>query len=330
MKTQLVRVPGAKPLLDIVSHGRGGPYGWLTPGQIEHIRRTVHRVPEVMVKVLSNGSSDLQAVARHVDYINRHGQVPLETDDGYLVNERFGKGLINDWDLDIDDLRRSEKPTPTNARKPAKLVHKLMFSMPAGTPPAKVLEAVRNFAREEFALKHRYAFVLHTDEPHPHVHMIVKAVSEQGIRLNITKQTLRQWRSQFAYQMRALGVEANATERAVRGKYEKARKDGIYRAASRGASTFLRHQVESAVADLVRGELPHEPGRVSLSRTRQNVEQGWLATARVLADGGHQQLADDVLQFVANLPAPKTEREIILGKLRQHVKDPRSMGSRVR
>jgi hypothetical protein len=46
-----------------------------------------------------------------------------------------------------------------------------MFSMPAGTPPGKVLAAVKNFAREEFALKHPYAMVLHTDEPHPHVHM---------------------------------------------------------------------------------------------------------------------------------------------------------------
>ena len=43
------------------------------------------------------------------------------------------------------------------------------------TPPNKVLEAVKDFAREEFAHKHRYAMVLHTDEPHPHVHMVVKA-----------------------------------------------------------------------------------------------------------------------------------------------------------
>ena len=70
-----------------------------------------------------------------------------------------------------------------------------MFSMPAGTPPDKVLAAVKNFAREEFGLKHRYAMVLHTDEPHPHVHMVVKAVSEQGVRLNIRKATLREWRT---------------------------------------------------------------------------------------------------------------------------------------
>jgi hypothetical protein len=57
---------------------------------------------------------------------------------------------------------------------------------------------VRNFAREEFWGQHRYAFALHTDEPHPHVHLVLKAVSEQGVRLNIKKSTLRHWWSEYA------------------------------------------------------------------------------------------------------------------------------------
>ncbi|MBL8265036.1 MAG: relaxase/mobilization nuclease domain-containing protein [Steroidobacter sp.] len=40
--------------------------------------------------------------------------------------------------------------------------------------------AVRGLAREKFGRRHRYAMVLHTDEPHPHVHVVVKAVSEAG------------------------------------------------------------------------------------------------------------------------------------------------------
>jgi len=48
--------------------------------------------------------------------------------------------------------------------------------MPAGTPPDKVLAAVKNLAREEFGLKHRYAMVLHTDEPHPTCTWFVKAI----------------------------------------------------------------------------------------------------------------------------------------------------------
>src|SRR5690606_12686973 len=140
--------------------------------------------------------------------------------------------------------------TSLRARKPPKLVHKLVFSMPPGTPPQKVLSAVRNFAREEFYGQHRYAFVLHTDEPHPHVHMVLKAVSEEGVRLNIKKVTLRHWRSQFAHHLRAQGVAANATERAVRGESRSAMKDGIYRASRRGDSTYIRAQAEGVAREL--------------------------------------------------------------------------------
>src|SRR6185437_8263998 len=122
------------------------------------------------------------------------------------------KALLEEWNLDLEEVRRRADLGPRKDRRPPKLVHKILFSMPPGTPPEKVLAAVKNFAREEFGLTHRYAMVLHTDEPHPHVHMVLKAVSEQGVRLNIKKATLRYWRSEFARNLRLLGVEANATE----------------------------------------------------------------------------------------------------------------------
>src|SRR6202042_2020076 len=108
----------------------------------------------------------------------------------------------------------------------------------------------RNFAREEFWGQHRYAFTLHTDEAHPHVHLVLKAVSEHGVRLNIKKATLRHWRSEFARNLRLLGVEANATERAVRGESRTAKKDGIYRASLRGDSTYVRAQAEVAAGEI--------------------------------------------------------------------------------
>jgi type IV secretory pathway VirD2 relaxase len=93
-----------------------------------------------------------------------------------------------------------------------------MFSMPPGTRPEKVLSAVQNFCREEFALKHRYVMALHTDEPHPHAHVIVKSIGDDGRRLNIKKATLREWRVKFAAHLRELGVAANATPRRFRGQ----------------------------------------------------------------------------------------------------------------
>src|SRR5437588_13097386 len=255
-----------RPLLDIVSHGRGGPKGSirLSADQIAAIDRTVRRVPEAMVKVLPKDSNNLRSVARHFNYIGRYGKLELEIDDGDRVQGKdAGQRLLEDWDLDLEKDRRETNLAAVTARSP-KLVHKIMLSMPPGTPAKGVFEAARNFAREEFALKHRYALVLHTDEPHPHVHLVVKAVSEQGVRLNIRKATLREWRREFAHHLREQGIAANATERAVRGQTAPRKLDGIYRAALRGESTHLRTRTEAAVSRLYSGDPRVEPGQKTL------------------------------------------------------------------
>ena len=318
MPKRTFRIREGEPLLDIASYGRGGPRessGRLTPGQAEQIRRTVGRAPEVMVKVLPRASNDFKAVGKHLDYIGRKGALELETDDGEQLSGRIGKDLLDDWDLDIDDVRRQATLAATKGRQPPKLVHKLMFSMPPGTPPDKVLGAVRNFAREEFWGQHRYSFVLHTDEAHPHVHLVLKAVSEQGLRLNIKKATLRHWRSEFARNLRLLGVEANATERAVRGETQKAMKDGIYRASQRGDSTFIRAKAEAANAEVLNGSFHVEPTKRTLLETRRQVERGWRNLAVKLASDGHEDLTRKVHLFVERMPPAQTEKELIARRL---------------
>jgi hypothetical protein len=315
------RVRDGEPLLDIVSYGRGGRRengGRLAPDQIEQIRRTVQRVPEVVVKVLSRASTELKAAGKHLDYISRYGKLELETDDGERVYGGIGTALLEEWDLDIDDVRRPGELAATNLRKPPKLVHKLIFSMPPGTPPDKVLAAVRNFAREEFWGQHRYAFVLHTDEDHPHVHLVLKAVSEQGERLNIRKATLRHWRSEFARNLRLLGAPANATGRAVRGQSRKAMKDGVYRASLRGDSTHIRAQAEAVASELLKGSLRVEPGKRTLIETRERVESGWRAAAAKLAEQGCGD-PQSVERFVNEMPPPWTEREWIANTLTQRL-----------
>jgi len=318
---RVFRVREGEPLLDIVSYGRGGPRengGRMTPAQIEQLRRTVQRVPEVVVKVLPRASNDLKAAGKHLDYISRYGKLELETDDGERVHGRVGKALLEEWDLDIDDVRRRGELAPTKGRKPSKLIHKLMFSMPPGTPPNKVLAAVRNFAREEFWGQHRYAFALHTDEDHPHVHLVLKAVSEQGVRLNIRKATLRHWRSEFARNLRLLGVPANATERAVRGQSRKAMKDGIYRASLRGDSTYARARAEAVASELLKGGVRVQPGKRNLTETRKRVEGGWRAVAEKLAQQGCRDVPG-IERFVSEMPPPWTEREWIADALEKRL-----------
>jgi hypothetical protein len=286
----------------------------LTSLQLEQIRLTVRRTPEAVVKVLPRVSNDFKAVGKHLDYIGRKGELELETDDGERLSGRIGRDLLDDWDLDLDDLRRQATLAAKKGRQRPKIVHKLMFSMPPGTPPDKVLGAVRNFAREEFWAQHRYAFVLHTDEPHPHVHLVLKAVNEQGVRLNIKKATLRHWRSEFARNLRMLGIEANATERALRGETRKAKKDGIYLASLHGNSTYTRARIEAVAAELLKGDNRVDPGKSTLLATRKEVERGWHATSEILLAQGQPELAWHVKRFVNQMPAPLTDNEILVQK----------------
>ena len=58
-----------------------------------------------------------------------------------------------------------------------KPVQKLVFSMSGGRRRNK--NVIKNFAREEFGLKHHYAMMPHTDEPDPYLHLTVNAMSDE-------------------------------------------------------------------------------------------------------------------------------------------------------
>jgi hypothetical protein len=190
--------------------------------------------------------------------------------------------------------------------------------MPAPTPPEKVLAAAEKFAREKFALQHRYAMVLHTDQKHPHVHLVVKAESEQGKRLYIRKATLREWRRDFAQCMREQGVAANATPNESRGQSRSTRKDGIYRAIQRGDSTFMRKRVETVAKEPQARQFKPESGKGRLVETRRQVVAGWAGVTKALREQGEVQLAAEVDVFVRSMPRVMTDRErIAVGLLAQ-------------
>lgn len=312
MPRRLIEFGPGRPLLDIASYARRGPLDrvHLAQEEIQLLSRTVRRTPEVMVKVLTRGGRDLKAVGRHLSYLSREGEVEIETDDGRrLSGQGVEQELLEDWDLDLDETRRTRELRSRPGIVRPKLVHKVVFSMPVGTPPEGLLRATRAFARETFGAKHRYAMVLHTDEPHPHVHMVVKAVSEQGVRLNIRKASLREWRREFARHLRAQGISANATDRAVRGTTRADLSDGMYRAMQRGASR--RIQMHEGPAGMERVAASEVSGRESLLHTRAQVEQGWMAAAETLDRQGQQDLAWYVRRFTGALPPIRTDRELL-------------------
>lgn len=300
-------------LFDLLSYARRGPgrTDRLSPAQVEQVARTVRRAPEVMVKV-SGGGTSAKGVFAHFKYLNRRPEFEIETDNGeHLQGRGSVKELVEDWDLELDAEEAKSAYSGRPGRKPVKLVHNIVLSMPAGTPAKGVLAASQVFAREQFALKNRYAMVLHTDQPHPHVHLVVKAMGEQGQRLNIRKAMLRKWRLEFARHLRERGIDANATQRAVRGENKTPTRDGIYRAMLRGDSTHMRNRAERVAKEILMGDWRIDPGKATLSKTRREIGRGWQAVGEILDRQGESELADRVRRFNSTMRPPLSDREQI-------------------
>ena len=313
MPRPAVQFPGKKHgEFEIVSRGRrgsGGP-GRFGPAEIALIARTVRRAPEAMVKV-TGGGTKAGAVAAHLRYIGRRGELEVESDDGRRLSERTAlDSLLDEWNLDLTSGQYRPKNGKCGSR-PTKLVHNIVLSMPSRTPPDKVLSAAKKFARERFALQHRYAMVLHADQANPHVHLVVKAESESGKRLHIDKAMLRDWREQFAALMREQGIAANATPRAVRGKNRGKTPTGIFAAHKYGKSTAMRQRVTEVARELHATGTVRDPSRPRLIETRRALMAGWQKAADTLERQGESGLADEVRRFVENLPPAMSDRQAL-------------------
>jgi hypothetical protein len=59
------------------------------------------------------------------------GTLEIETDDGERLIGEAGQQLIRDWNLDLEEDRQRIDLFAINRRQPPKLVHRVIFSMPA-------------------------------------------------------------------------------------------------------------------------------------------------------------------------------------------------------
>jgi hypothetical protein len=314
----VVRLPTDGPrFFEVVSYGRAGPQmsGRFSRAQIDQISRTVRCTPEVMVKV-TGGGTRRGAVAAHFAYLSRQGTLEIETDEGERIGRREEhKRLLDDWHLELTagQYRRQKDGA---ARRPTKLVHHIVLSMPRPTPPDKILDAARQFARQKFP-QHRYAMVLHTHQQHPHVHLVVKAENELGRRLHIDKQLLREWREDFARLMREQGIAANSTPRAIRGENKTKRREGIFKAQFYGKSksAVMRERVLGIATELTRSGTVEDPARARLLETHKSLVPTWMRAAEVLDEQGEEILAGDVRYFAMHLAPVLTDRQRLSAQL---------------
>ncbi len=283
------------------------------------ISRVVRKVPEVMVKISGTGKESKQ-VWNHLTYITRNGKIEAENENGEQLD-----GLD-----EVKELHEAWSEMLGKTRANGNLTLNVLFSMPAGTNPELLKKAVREFGRDRFA-NHEYVFVLHTPETdpdpdapdHPHVHMCVKVRGLDGKRLAHRKKDLQEWRELFAEKLRENGIEAAATPRTVRGVVRKGLKQPVYQAAKNKRSTVKEAGVREAAEAVLKGVSTPRPWEPRIAEKQATIRDGWHTLADALERTGStddRHLSKQIREFVKDMPAPLTERQVLEAEMRRLVK----------
>lgn len=269
--------------------------------------RMVERAPEVMVKITgrTKGEAHLQA---HLAYISREGSLPLEGRDGeQLIGLKEVRELGADWAAEEIQTRRD---TPLSLS--------VVLSMPPGTSHIGVRDAARAFAAETFGERFDYAFALHTDASHPHVHLAVRMLGRDGERLNPRKADLDEWRQTFARMLRDREIAAEATPRRSRGVVRKPETMPVRKLRERyerddGASApRVTNAAREEALRIARGELMLErPWEAAIRARQAAVRDAYLREAERLdasKDDRARNLAQQLRLFVRAMPLVSTRR----------------------
>jgi hypothetical protein len=269
-----------------------------------------------MVKI-SGGGKNMKHIKAHMDYISRNGDVEIEDENGDIhqgmeavrdVRDSWAKGKIG---IPYEGEKRKE-------------AFNIVLSMPPGTDRQAVKDAAREFAKEQFG-NHQYVFAAHDDEKHPHVHLAVKAVGHDGIRLNPRKGDLQFWREQFAEKLRDQGIEANATPRRARGIVQKAEKQAVRhidadfeQGKRKEPARVTKAQRRDAEAEAATGKKRTHPAQDKISVARKDTQKayGQIARALVTGEAEDKQIALDIVQLVKTMPPVVTKHEALVQSLR--------------
>lgn len=281
------------------------------------LARTARKTPEVMVKI-SGGGKHMKQIKAHMDYISRNGEVALEDEQGNVIQ---GKEAVRELRDDWQTNGAQAIPYEEGNRREA---FNIVLSMPPGTNREAVRLAAKEFAAANFG-NHQYVFAAHDDEKHPHVHLCVKAVSRDLVRLNPRKADLQEWRESFAEKLRENGIEANATPRQWRGKARKGEKQAIRhidRDKQRKKPSWAKEAQRKAIAEVVKRKRADEahPAEAALKKQRDRVVKAYAEVAGPLSkstNADDRQLSLQIVALVRGMEPPKTAHRLAVEQERQ-------------
>jgi type IV secretion system T-DNA border endonuclease VirD2 len=232
-----------------------------------------------ILKISGYGKGICKILA-HLNYITRRGTLAIEDQDGLLLCScEEQEELIKSWSFDFGANAHSRDT-----------VH-LVLSTPPGSSPQYTRDAAKSFLAEVFASTgHQYLFVMHTDTDHPHVHVVIKLMSDSGKKLNPRKAYLQEIRSQFAAKCRQYGIAVEASLRWERGLGGKSTQSTLYQMKKRGKIADVDVRLEERVyQELIASTESNFPWDKAMLERNQTIRNCYLKKALLLAEQAEQE-----------------------------------------
>lgn len=154
------------------------------------------------------------------------------------------------------------------------VAHIVLSAMP-GTDKAAFVSAARATLETEFA-GHAFAFALHEDSKHVHVHAVVRLTSDMGRRLRPGIQDFKRWRETLALKARERGIAMEATSRFERANPPSYKLKDVRRVEKGIAPDRVHRRVEA-----VRTGAVHVPIREEGKRRAVAAARGWSEVAAI-------------------------------------------------
>ena len=199
----------------------------------------------------------VEGAARLLCRLTQDGAAVATTSSGGPIDSREANWVVaNSWKRAL------------RSREQRDAAHIILSAKP-GTDPEAFLDAARAMLRREFS-GHAFAFALHTDRKHLHVHAVVQMTNDHGERIDPKIPDLRRWRETMAEEARRHHIPMEATSR-----FEKANPPAYklrdVRMIERGdAPESVRRRVDAVQTNAV-----HVPKRAEGRAHAAKAAAGW-------------------------------------------------------
>ncbi len=287
--------------------------GWA--GTLKQRVRVARRLPQAVVKITSHNRGRKQVAAR-LHYISRDGELPLETDEGLLLeNPDEIDEFVDHWAKDF--ARRK------NSRDGMSVV----VSLPPGTDKDAAVASVRDFLEDVFSANHAYAFAGHDDKDHFHVHAVIKMRGHDGKQLVTDKADLRHWREAYVACAKTHGIHLDASPRYARGVGRRATKREIQKVRERDKVAEVD---DLAAADAIKaaraGRRRAHPGEVAMRVTNHRERVTYAKAAAIVVKEADSlprkadrlaafEMAASLARFAVEMPRPSSRDELLFEEL---------------